>query len=72
MAGPRDLSILDISGSFNDEMDRHLRNGGRTDVGEMAQLAASESLTAVLSERAESLFGVTAGVTLSGRTVYVC
>ena len=59
VAVPRDLSILDIIGSFNDEMDRHLRNGGRTDVGEMAQLAASESLTAVLAERAESLFGVT-------------
>ena len=35
-------------------------SGGRTDLGEMAQMGAAETLTAVLGQRTASLFGETA------------
>jgi hypothetical protein len=58
---PSDPSVLSIVGGFTDAIDKHLRQSkSRTDVGEMAQMAAAESLTSVLSERARSLFGTTA------------
>lgn len=41
-------------------MDAHFRRkGGRTDIGEMAQLAAIESLTSLVGQRSKSLFGTT-------------
>lgn len=53
--------VLNIVGSFTDAVDKHLQSSrARTDIGEMAQMAAAESLTAVLSERSRSLFGTTA------------
>lgn len=52
---------LEMVGAFTDAVDAHMRRtGGRTDFGEMAQLAAAETLTAVLAERTRSLFGTTA------------
>jgi hypothetical protein len=53
--------VFAIVGAFSDAVDRRLRaTSGRTDVGEMGQLAAVESLTALLSERSAGLFGTSA------------
>lgn len=58
---PANPSLFDIVGGFSDAVDHHLSNtGGRSDIGEMAQLAAVESLTALIGERSRSLFGTTA------------
>jgi hypothetical protein len=55
-----DPGILNIVGGFTEAIDNHLRQTrSRTDIGEMAQMAAAETLTAVLSERSRSLFGTT-------------
>jgi hypothetical protein len=41
-------SLLEVVGAFTGAVDDHLRRtGGRTDLGEMAQMAASEALAAV-------------------------
>jgi hypothetical protein len=51
-----------IIGAFSEAVDRHLKRvGGRTDLGEMAQLAAAESLSAVAGRDLPSLFWPTAG-----------
>jgi uroporphyrinogen-III synthase len=40
-------SLMDVAAAFSGAVDRYARHrGGRTDLGEMAQLAAVESLTA--------------------------
>jgi hypothetical protein len=53
-------TLLELVGGFSDAVDNHVRKtGGRTDLGEIAQMAAAESLTAVLRERTTSLFGTT-------------
>lgn len=53
-------TLMEIAGAFTDAVDDHIRkHGGRTDLGEMAQLAAVESLTALASQRARRLFGYT-------------
>jgi len=54
---PEQPDLFTVVGAFSDAVDRQLRQtSGRTDVGEMAQLAAAESLTALLSERTATLF----------------
>jgi hypothetical protein len=54
---PSEPGMFDIVGGFSDAVDDHLRHvGGRTDIGEMAQLAAVECLTAQISDRSASLF----------------
>jgi hypothetical protein len=54
-------TLLEIASAFSDTVERYARrHGGRTDLGEMAQLAATESLTALSSEKTPTLFGVTA------------
>ncbi len=51
-------SLLDLVAAISAAVDRHARNqGGRTDLGEMAQMAAVESLTAVVAPTLPSLFG---------------
>ena len=51
-------TILELAGGFTDAVDDHIRRtGGRTDLGEMAQMGAAETLTAVLRERTTTLFG---------------
>jgi hypothetical protein len=41
-------SLLDVAGAFTGAVDHHLRErGGRTDLGEMAEMAAAESLIAL-------------------------
>lgn len=53
-------TLMELVGGFADAVDNHVRGtGGRTDLGEMAQMGAAESLTAVLRERTQSLFGTT-------------
>lgn len=53
-------SVLSLVGSFTSAIDDHLRQTrGRTDVGEMAQMAAAETLTALLRDRSKTLFGTT-------------
>lgn len=52
--------LMEIVGALSDAIDRRLaNNGGRTDLGEMAQMAAAETLTQVVGERTRSLFGTT-------------
>lgn len=51
-------SIYDLVSGFTAAVDRHLRHTrSRSDIGELAQLAASESLTALCRPRADTLFG---------------
>jgi hypothetical protein len=54
-------SLPEIIGAFTEAVDSHLRERCiRSDLGEMAQMAASESLTALGTERTNSLFETTA------------
>ena len=56
-----DPTLMELVGGFSDAVDEHIyQRGGRTDLGEMAQMGAAETLTSVLGQRTESLFGVTA------------
>lgn len=51
-------SAIDIVAGFSEAMDRHLAETcARTDIGEMAQLAASETLSGLVGDRADGLFG---------------
>ena len=53
-------SFLEVTGAFTGAVDAHLRrSGGRTDLGEMAQMAAAETLTALGMSKTQSLFGTT-------------
>lgn len=58
-AGPNP-TLMAVVGSLTEAVDRHVARGGiRTDLGEMAQLAAAESLAAVAGQGLPSLFGPT-------------
>jgi hypothetical protein len=51
-------SLMDVAAAFSAAVDRYARqHGGRTDLGEMAQMAAVESLTAAVEPALPSLFG---------------
>jgi len=53
-------TLMEIVGAFTDAVDRHVyKHGGRTDLGEMAQLAAVETLAEVIGEKSRSLFDTT-------------
>ena len=53
-------TVFELVGGFSDAVDDYVRrSGGRTDLGEIAQMGAAESLTAILRDRARSLFGTT-------------
>lgn len=53
-------SLLEITGAFTSAVDAHYREtGGRTDIGEMAQMAATETITSLVGREAQSLFGTT-------------
>ena len=57
---PDQPSLMDVAAAFSSAVDRYARRrGGRTDLGEMAQLAAVESLTATVGPTLPSLFGPT-------------
>jgi len=52
--------LMEIVGAVSDAIDRRLaNNSGRTDLGEMAQMAASETLHQVIGSRLPSLFAPT-------------
>jgi hypothetical protein len=52
--------VFDLVAAFADAVDRRLqRSRRRTDLGEMAELAAVETLAALLGRRSASLFGAT-------------
>ena len=53
-------SLMEIIGAFSDAIDARLANNeGRTDLGEMAQMSASEVITEIIGDRTQSLFGTT-------------
>jgi hypothetical protein len=55
---PDNPSLTQIASAFSAAVDQEAkRSGGRTDLGEMAQMAAAESLIAVIGPRLPSLFG---------------
>jgi len=52
--------LAEMVGAFTDAVDAHMRRSqGRTDLGEMAQMAAVETLTTIVGQRTNSLFGST-------------
>ena len=54
-------SLMEVVGAFTGAVDAHLRRtGGRTDLGEMAQMAASEALAVLGTPANASLFETTA------------
>ena len=62
LAFDREPTLLELTGSVVEAVDRHVGvTGGRTNLGEMAQLAAAESLAAVVGAGLPSLFGPTPG-----------
>lgn len=55
-----DLSAAGLVAGFTEAIDRDLRTtGGRTDLGELGQMAAVETLASTLADRTVSLFGAT-------------
>lgn len=58
---PDEPTFHDIVGCFSDAVDERLRHKGvRTDLGEMAQLAAVESLTKMCATQLDTFFDTTA------------
>lgn len=54
-------TLMEVVGAISDAVDRRLASiGGRTDLGEMAEMAAAETLSRIIGERTQSLFGTTA------------
>lgn len=54
-------TLMEVVAAFSDAIDRRLdRPGARTDLGEMAQMAAVETISGVIGERTTSLFETTA------------
>jgi hypothetical protein len=52
--------VFELVAGFTEAVDSHLlRRGGRSDLGELAQLAAAELLAAVAGRRSNTLFGIT-------------
>jgi hypothetical protein len=52
-------NVMEIVSGFSEAADQHLRMAGRTDLGEMARLSATEALTGLLSQRSANLFETT-------------
>jgi hypothetical protein len=53
-------TLMEVVGAFTDAVDAYTRGqGARSDLGEMAQLAAVESFTKLAGEKTRSLFGAT-------------
>jgi hypothetical protein len=53
-------TLMDVVGAFSDAIDKKLaNNGGRTDLGEMAQMAAAETMTELIGSKTPSFFGTT-------------
>lgn len=59
-AGGTADTIYDLVAHFTNAVDRHIREGRvRSDIGELAQKAAAQSLTNLCEHRSETLFGST-------------
>jgi hypothetical protein len=59
---PEQAGLMDVAAAFSGAVDRYAhQSGGRTDLGEMAQMAAVESLSATVGPTLPSLFGATPG-----------
>jgi hypothetical protein len=57
---PSEPSVLNVVAGFTDTIDHHLRKThARTDIGEMAQMAAAEAITSTLSGKLINLFDTT-------------
>jgi hypothetical protein len=56
---PDTPGLMDVVGAFSEAIDAKLKNGSRSDLGEMAQMAAAETITRFIGEKTHSLFGVT-------------
>ncbi|HEY4847897.1 MAG TPA: hypothetical protein VIH87_08935, partial [Methylocella sp.] len=55
---PNQPSLMDVTAAFSAAVDRYARERvGKTDLGEMAQMAAVESLMAIVGPMLPSLFG---------------
>lgn len=55
---PERYAVYDLTSGFAAAVDRYLRGSqGRTDIGELAQLSAAESLSATCGRRGRRLFG---------------
>ena len=55
-----EATLMELVGGLSDAVDAHVyRVGGRTDLGEMAQMGAAETLSSVLGQRTTSLFETT-------------
>ncbi|MFZ5452470.1 MAG: hypothetical protein ACOZF2_11470 [Thermodesulfobacteriota bacterium] len=53
-------TLMEVMGSFTDTVDAYAdQQKRRSDIGEMAQLSAVESLTSLIGEKTGSLFGAT-------------
>ncbi len=56
----RDLGVMELAGAVSEAVDARVPNNtGRTDLGEMAQVAACETITQKVTERTQSMFGTT-------------
>ena len=54
-------TLMELVGGFSDSVDAHVRRaGGRTDLGEMAQMGAAETLAAAVGKGTATLFGTPA------------
>jgi len=57
---PKEPSLLDVVGAFDDALDRSLRRAGhRSDLAEMARFSAVDALTEICRQETGRLFGVT-------------
>jgi hypothetical protein len=53
-------SLPEIIGAFTEAVDAYVgKTGGRTDLGEMAQMAAAETLARLVDVKSQNLFGIT-------------
>lgn len=53
-------TLPEIVGAFTEAVDAHVaKSGRRTDLGEMAQMAATETLARLVNVRSANLFGIT-------------
>lgn len=53
------ITLFELVGGVSDAIDRHMANcTGRSDLGELAQMAASETLVEMIAPKADGLFGM--------------
>jgi hypothetical protein len=57
---PDSPGLMDVVGAFSEAADARASGGRRTDLGEMAQMAAAETIYRVVGERTAGLYGASA------------